>query len=47
MTGIEYEIGKCQPPRLFIIHKQNRNSPDSGIKNFIYINFINIHLSIS
>lgn len=26
MTGIEYEIFKAIPPRLFIIHKQNRTS---------------------
>lgn len=30
MTGIEYELGKCIPPRLFIVHKQNRISPNSG-----------------
>ena len=30
MTGIEYELGKCLPPRLFIVHKQHRNSPSNG-----------------
>ena len=35
MTGIEYEPGKCHPPRLFIIHKQHRISPNSGNNLFI------------
>lgn len=30
MTGAEYEVVKAQPPRLFIIHKQNRTSPSTG-----------------
>ena len=36
MTGVEYELGKCLPPRLFIVHKQHRNSPNNGsLFNFV------------
>ena len=40
MTGVEYDLGKCLPPRLFIVHKQHRNSPSSG-KNILKITNIN------
>ena len=45
MTGVEYEVVKAQPPRLFIIHKQNRTSPSTG-KNchFICYSFLVVSL---
>lgn len=30
MTGVEYEVARSLPPRLFIIHKQRRYSPTQG-----------------
>lgn len=42
MTGIEYELGKCLPPRLFIVHKQHRNSPSNRNFNIIIAIAINI-----
>lgn len=44
MIGTEYELGKCLPPKLFIIHKQVRNSFTSGNIVPYYYNYTNFSL---